>query len=639
MELMEGVQHFKIPLEEINLATRNFSDENYIGKGGYGTVYAAKLFLSGQQRTVAIKRLNKTSNQGEREFLMEIQLLSCYKHKNLISLVGFCDENREKILVYEYAKHGSLDKYLSTPELSWTQRLQISLGAARGLNYLHNDVGPQHRVLHRDIKSSNILLDENWEAKISDFGLSKIGPSNVEFTCLFTGVCGTRGYLDPEYLNTGVLTKESDVYSFGVVLFEILCGRLANSKYQDKSELLSSLAQEYYEESRLVDIIHPSLRTQMKVDSLDVFSMVAYQCLKENRTERPTMAWVAEKLEKALELQAGCKVEKFIQIGTWGRQGGDPQEYWSFQLEKDTYLSKITIGHGKTIYSLTFTSKYKGGVHTSKTVGGGTNGDNVNPVVTSESTSFLNLTRKVSGWASGHKVSEVILDDGEQIISINGSIGTREGYKTISSLSFMTNKRSRGPFGKATDTQFTLPWEEGSLVGFYGLAGNYIDSIGVFVKAYEQIIKVGTWGKTQGVGPQNLWSFQLERNHHLKKININHGDLIYFLMFTTEHRGVLQNSRLAGGWKLEETPTEVMFDWDEEIRAINGTVGLSRGDDPGCVVITSISFVTNKRTHGPFGNERGKPFTVSWDDCSFMGFYGAAGWYIDKIGVYLKATT
>lgn len=84
---------------------------------------------------------------------------------------------------------------------------------------------------------------------------------------------------------------------------------------------------------------------------------------------------------------------------------------------------------------------------------------------------------------------------------------------------------------------------------------------------------------------------------------------------------------------------QVMFDWDEEIRAINGTVGLSRGDDPGCVVITSISFVTNKRTHGPFGNERGKPFTVSWDDCSFMGFYGAAGWYIDKIGVYLKATT
>lgn len=234
---------------------------------------------------------------------MEIQLLSRYRHKNIISLVGFCDESSEKILVYEYAKHGSLDKYLSTPELSWTQRLQISLGAARGLNYLHNDVGPQHRVLHRDIKSSNILLDENWEAKISDFGLSKIGPSNVEFTCLFTGVCGTMGYLDPEYLNTGVLTKESDVYSFGVVLFEILCGRLANSKYQDKSVLLSSLAPKCYEESRLVDIIHPSLRTQMKVDSLDVFSMVAYQCLKENRTERPTMAWVAEKLEKALELQ------------------------------------------------------------------------------------------------------------------------------------------------------------------------------------------------------------------------------------------------------------------------------------------------------------------------------------------------
>ncbi|KAL4572398.1 hypothetical protein LXL04_019173 [Taraxacum kok-saghyz] len=638
VSLMEVVQHLKIPFEDINLATNNFSDENCIGKGGYGTVYAAKLSLSGQQRTVAIKRLNGTSDQGEREFLMEIQLLSSYRHKNLISLVGFCDESGEKILVYEYANHGSLDKYLCTSELSWMQRLQISLGAARGFNYLHNDVGPQHRVLHRDIKSSNILLDENWEAKISDFGLSKIGPSNVEFTFLLTRACGTLGYVDPEYLKTGMLTKESDVYSFGVVLFEILCGRLSRTTYQNQSHFLSLLAPKCYQENKLVDIINPTLRTQMKVDSLDMFSMVAYQCLKENRTERPTMAWIAEKLEKALELQAGRKVARFIRIGTWGRQGGDPQEYWSFQLEQDENLSKITIGHGASIYSLTFDGKCKGIPTTSKTVGGNwANGHSVSEVV-GESRSFLH--RKVSGWASGHKVSKITLDDDEQIISMVGSIGTRDGSKTISSLCFITNKRTHGPFGKAAENEFSVPWEVGSLVGFYGLAGNYIDSIGVFVKAYDQqIIRVGTWGKTEGVGPQNLWSFELEKNHHLKKISINHGDLIYSLMFTTEYRGLLHNSRLAGGWKLGETASEVRFDWDEEIHTINGTIGISRGDDPGCVVITSISFVTNKRTHGHFGNKRGRPFTVSWDDCSFVGFYGAAGWYIDKIGVYLKATT
>ncbi|KAI3781585.1 hypothetical protein L2E82_11603 [Cichorium intybus] len=353
------------------------------------------------------------------------------------------------------------------------------------------------------------------------------------------------------------------------------------------------------------------------------------------------MGWIKEKLEKALELQAGSKLQRFIRIGTWGRQDGDPQEYWSFQLKQHTYLSKITIGHGATIYSLTFSSKSKGLLHTSKLVGGWASGHIVSEV-TSEASRFLHSARKVSGWVNGwgsaHKVSEVVLDDDEQIIGINGTIGSRDGKKTISSLSFLTNKRSHGSFGKTLESRFSLAWEGGSLVGFYGLAGNYVDSIGVFVNAYKEFIRVGTWGKTKAVGPQNLWSFLLERNHHLKKISINHGDLIYSLMFTTEHRGLLQNSRMAGGWKLAETTTEVRFDWDEEIHAINGTVGISRGDDPGCVVITSISFLTNKRTHGPFGNERGKPFTVSWDDCSFVGFYGAAGWYIDNIGVYLKAT-
>ncbi|KAI3796910.1 hypothetical protein L1987_39597 [Smallanthus sonchifolius] len=304
---MENVQHLKIPLEEIQFATNNFSDENFIGRGGFGKVYIGKLNKYGQQNTVAVKRLDHSRpGQGEREFLMEIIMLSSYKHKNLISLVGFCQESGENILVYEYAKHESLKRYIADDKLSWMQRLKISLGAARGFNYLHNDVGPQHRVLHGDIKSSNILLDENWEAKIFDFGSSKIDHSNDDTTYSNSTIvaAGTFGYIDPQYFKYGILTKESDVYSFGVVLFEILCGRLALvHTYKDERRFLPSLAKQYYEQNRLHEIILPSIKNEIEEDSSDVFSMVAYQCLKEKRSERPTMAWIVEKLEEALEQQ------------------------------------------------------------------------------------------------------------------------------------------------------------------------------------------------------------------------------------------------------------------------------------------------------------------------------------------------
>lgn len=184
------------------------------------------------------------------------------------------------------------------------QRLKISISAARGFNYLHNEMGPQHRILHRDIKSANILLDENWESKISDFGLSKIGPSNHKHTFLFTAACGTFGYADPVYVNTGIITKESDVYSFGVVLFEILCGRLACAQqYHDERRYLAPLVQRHCEQSRLDEIIHPDLWKQMKLRSLNSFSMIAYQCFKESRNERPRIGQILEELLNAFEYQ------------------------------------------------------------------------------------------------------------------------------------------------------------------------------------------------------------------------------------------------------------------------------------------------------------------------------------------------
>ncbi|XP_076881327.1 mannose/glucose-specific lectin-like [Bidens hawaiensis] len=205
-----------------------------------------------------------------------------------------------------------------------------------------------------------------------------------------------------------------------------------------------------------------------------------------------------------------------------------------------------------------------------------------------------------------------------------GTTGTKDYITVISSVSLETNKTTHGPFGGTTDSVFTLPWDSGSLVGFYGLAGYYIDSIGVYLKAHEDIMSIGTWGKNPHLGsPQNKWSFQVEKNHHLKNITIDHGDLIYSLIFTTVYGDIAYTSDKIGGWGRDpmedgDEISELALDLDEEINAISGTVALSRGTKPGFIIISSISFRTNKKTHGPFGTVRGDPFTVAWEDGSFV---------------------
>ncbi|KAJ0763574.1 putative protein kinase RLK-Pelle-CrRLK1L-1 family transcription factor bHLH family [Helianthus annuus] len=259
--------------------------------------------VSAKHGNIAIKILDPGLGQGDKEFRTEIALLSVYKHENIVSLLGFCDEDGKKILVYKYESNGSLDKHLERKDLTWIQRLQICLDAARGLQYLHDDVEPHRRILHRDVKSSNILLDENWKAKVSDFGLSKMGPANTQSTYLVTRVCGTPGYIDPDYLNTGFLTQKSDVYSFGVVLFEVLCGRLSRvTKYNDKREYLINLVKIHRGRKTLNEIIDSNIRKQIKKASLVTFSHIAYQCLKSGN-ERPTMKKVVKQLQKALDEQ------------------------------------------------------------------------------------------------------------------------------------------------------------------------------------------------------------------------------------------------------------------------------------------------------------------------------------------------
>ncbi|KAJ0768850.1 putative protein kinase RLK-Pelle-CrRLK1L-1 family [Helianthus annuus] len=235
-------------------------------------------------------------------FFKEIRLLSRIRHVNLNALLKICIEGDELILVYDYEARGSLDRYLSEPGLTWTQRLKICVGVATAIDFLHG--GSTHTVLHRDIKSSNILLNENWTAKVSDFGLSKIGPANQPATYVFSNAVGTPGYCDPVYFETGFLTKESDVYSFGVVLFELMCGKLCCEYSNGRlSQILVNKWRRCYEEKRLDEIIFPDLKEKMDSCSLNTFSSLAYRCLKTYREERPSTAEVMKQLEIALEQQ------------------------------------------------------------------------------------------------------------------------------------------------------------------------------------------------------------------------------------------------------------------------------------------------------------------------------------------------
>ncbi|KAI3511138.1 hypothetical protein L1887_18282 [Cichorium endivia] len=301
----------KFPLEAIKSCTENFNERNFIGKGGYGSVYKGILTWGDHvNQVVAVKRLNVMGFQGNKEFRTELTMLSQYQHENIITLVGFCDDNKEMILVYEYASHGSLDTYLRDTTMpggpSWPQLLKICIGVASALDYLHNHVAEKHRIIHRDIKSANVLLDENWNAKLADFGLARIGLANQQNTFVITNLAGTHGYCDPQYEKTGFLTKESDVYSFGVVLFEVLSGRLAcDFNYNDDRRFLHHLARTCYKNGDVDKIIDHRITKDIKPNTLLKFSTIAYKCLQKAREKRPTIAEVAFQLKEAMEIQVG----------------------------------------------------------------------------------------------------------------------------------------------------------------------------------------------------------------------------------------------------------------------------------------------------------------------------------------------
>ncbi|KAK9074974.1 hypothetical protein SSX86_003293 [Deinandra increscens subsp. villosa] len=335
MSGMKKWERLKISFAEIKDATKDFG--KVIGRGGYGPVYEGQLFTNGKHIKVAVKRLNEQFGQGLKEFLTEIQLLSGQQHENIITLVGYCDEGKEKIIVYEYAEHGSLDRYIRLSDtryaLTWLERLTIVFDAARGLDHLHNHLGEHQSIIHRDIKSSNILLDHKWVGKISDLGLSKLTVSGFGRSTVISQACGTQNYLEPEYIRTGLVNKKTDVYSFGMVLFEVLCGRLCYARDKDGILLLAEIAKEYYVNDKLDMIIDPALRVQMSPDSLRKFSTIAYKCLQK-REQRPLMDVVKKELEETLKIQiqheeAGRSI-KSLQISCEEETVDD--EYWMKKL-------------------------------------------------------------------------------------------------------------------------------------------------------------------------------------------------------------------------------------------------------------------------------------------------------------------
>ncbi|KAH6830323.1 Malectin/receptor-like protein kinase family protein [Perilla frutescens var. hirtella] len=256
---------------------------------------------------VSIKRLKTESRQDDKEFQTEIKMLSKVRNEHLVSLIGYCNDGQERILVYQYITQGTLADHLYktnrhgrvNPPLPWEIRLKVSIGATRGLYYLHS----RHRIIHRDVKSSNILLDENWVAKISDFGLSKIGPED-SIAHISTHVHGTFGNLDPEYFLTHKLTRKSDVYAFGVVLFEVLSGRPAvDIRLGEEQHSLAGWARYSIREGKVNRLIDQNLIEQISPACLKVFVGIAGRCLHTKPQGRPAMADVVMSLELALALQ------------------------------------------------------------------------------------------------------------------------------------------------------------------------------------------------------------------------------------------------------------------------------------------------------------------------------------------------
>ncbi|PSS33952.1 Serine/threonine-protein kinase [Actinidia chinensis var. chinensis] len=283
---------------ELATATKNFKPECLLGEGGFGRVYKGRLESTGQ--VVAVKQLDRNGLQGNREFLVEVLMLSLLHHPNLVNLIGYCADGDQRLLVYEFMSLGSLEDHLhdlppNKEPLDWNTRMKIAAGAAKGLEYLHDKANPP--VIYRDLKSSNILLGKGYYPKLSDFGLAKLGPVGDK-THVSTRVMGTYGYCAPEYAMTGQLTLKSDVYSFGVVFLEIITGRKAidNTRAAGEHNLVAWARPLFKDRRKFPKMADPLLQGRYPMRGLYQALAVAAMCLQEQAATRPLIGDVVTAL-------------------------------------------------------------------------------------------------------------------------------------------------------------------------------------------------------------------------------------------------------------------------------------------------------------------------------------------------------
>ncbi|KAK6792747.1 hypothetical protein RDI58_011828 [Solanum bulbocastanum] len=283
-------------LRELEISTNYFAEENVIGEGGYGIVYRG---VMEDNSKVAVKNLLNNRGQAEKEFKVEVEAIGRVRHKNLVRLLGYCAEGAHRMLVYEYVDNGNLEQWLHgdvgpCSPLTWEIRMDIILGTAKGLTYLHEGLEP--KVVHRDIKSSNILLDKQWSPKVSDFGLAKL--LGAEKSYITTRVMGTFGYVAPEYASTGMLNERSDVYSFGILIMEIISGRNPVDYSRPPGEVtLVDWLKIMVSNRNAEGVVDPKIPEKPSSRALKRVLLVALRCVDPNAQKRPKMGQVIHMLE------------------------------------------------------------------------------------------------------------------------------------------------------------------------------------------------------------------------------------------------------------------------------------------------------------------------------------------------------
>lgn len=294
--------------KEIKKATNNFSTDRLLGAGGYGEVYYGKL---DDGTVVAVKCAKLGNTKGIEQVLNEVRILCQVNHKNLVRILGCCVELEQPLLVYEYVPNGTVSDhlYLQRKLLTWDCRLSIAHATAEGLAYLHFSAVPP--IYHRDVKSSNILLDDMLNAKVADFGLSRL--AHTDLSHVSTCAQGTLGYLDPEYYRNYQLTDKSDVYSFGVVLLELLTSQKAIDFGRPQDDVnLAIYVQRLVEEERIMDAVDPALKegaSRVELETMKALGFLAVSCLEERRQSRPSMKEVAEEIEYIITIATAKAIE------------------------------------------------------------------------------------------------------------------------------------------------------------------------------------------------------------------------------------------------------------------------------------------------------------------------------------------